>query len=517
MDIVEVPARRSDIKQGRSGTTSVLTDPVMCMTYAINPMIKAIWSILDRPKTVLELAHITGTEVAEIEVAVTFLLQRALLKTPHATYNEIASRDILRSLQEVSLSDVGLTYTPGLKHACQACGSCCSATDVGPVRHSVADDIRSANWSHIPALATGMDPFRKVSTNGPDGKPLLLLETVDDKCVFLSSGGACEVHAALGGTRKPTPCRQFPYVFTHTDVGIRVSLQMECRAYDRAKAAAPETSSQSTMLRELLQSGAPIHQLPTPLRAATGLLWGHHDYVRFESELIQSLRRACTKGTPTSQPFNVLVQTTRKAIQTLYKRAGMDASVPWYVENQDLSSLAGVSPYINIQTITDELTTFCFHAQSVAKTRRLPHLAQRFNTLGRALDFANEDVFDIRWDDPDAARSILTDLFVSGIANREVIRHCRDVQIGVAWLVLRSWLALAMAKMRAKEVCRVSCRTTDLIDSMVIVCKMLRERAVLEVIDGMKSRVTLAFLTNLEALTSDTAPQVINRGPGGNR
>ena len=117
-------------------------------------------------------------------------------------------------------------------------------TDVGPIQLSVAADIRSANGSHIPALATGMDLFRKVFTYGPDEKALLLLTTVDSKCEFLLSRGSCDVQAAVGGTRKPPPCRQLPYVFTHTDFGIRVILPMECRANDRVQAAAPETSSQ---------------------------------------------------------------------------------------------------------------------------------------------------------------------------------------------------------------------------------------------------------------------------------
>ena len=90
-----------------------------------------------------------------------------------------------------------------------------------------------------------MDHFEKYLLMVRMGNPTQ--KTVDDNVFLLGGADTC-----CPAVRKPT--RVMPYVFLIPTLGYGV--YDGGRAYDRAKAAAPETSSQSTMLRELPKWGS---------------------------------------------------------------------------------------------------------------------------------------------------------------------------------------------------------------------------------------------------------------------
>jgi Fe-S-cluster containining protein len=507
---VKVPARRADVRFGKAGDTAVLIDPVLDMTYAIDDVVAFVWVHLREQSDLKALMAVMEESPGDLYRALMFLSERGLLQGARASHNEGVSRETPSLEKAIDFKSIPLVFAPGLRHECQACGSCCSATDVGPVRPAIAENIRQQSWSHVSALSDGLDPFREISSSNTSNDSVLLLKMQNDRCVFLSHEGLCEVHATLGAQYKPTPCRQFPYVFTELNGALNVSLQMECRAYWAAKTASEPTHTKEEELRDLLSSGAPIHRLPRPLRLDIGTLWNDVDYLEFEANIVHELRTACVPGAPLATPFQVIAKVFQTSISSFQSSlASADtylSSAYWPVDVQAFRSRpSGKTYFENLQSVMASIEVFCNEAEVVARERNLPYLANRFVVLARSTREAAQINLNAKWDDPDAARTILTDLFISGITGRDILRHCRDLRTGLGWLVLRSWLVLALASARAIDACRVSLRITDLIDSMVTVCKMARERAVLEVVDGLRSDIVSVFLTHLEALTSHAA------------
>jgi hypothetical protein len=107
---------------------------------------------------------------------------------------------------------------------------------------------------------------------------------------------------------------------------------------------------------------------------------------------------------------------------------------------------------------------------------------------------------------------VLSDLLVSALFGKEALRRS-DLRYGLARIGMRAWFTLSGACQRAKEACRTHVVTQDVIDSMVTMSKMLRERAVEEFLDEFKSSIISAFLTNLGVFTKTTPPR--RKGPGG--
>lgn len=83
----------------------------------------------------------------------------------------------------------------------------------------------------------------------------------------------------------------------------------------------------------------------------------------------------------------------------------------------------------------------------------------------------------------------------------------------MALLGLRVMLTWAGACERAKSACRVEVFGRDVIDSMVTISKMLRERAVIDCCKELKPLVVSLFLTNLGVFVHRETPRL--EAPGG--
>jgi hypothetical protein len=160
------------------------------------------------------------------------------------------------------------------------------------------------------------------------------------------------------------------------------------------------------------------------------------------------------------------------------------------------------------------MVSFCRKAAEVAEKSSLNPLAERFRCLERTSLAAcsNLDPQSFRHLDPEASHQVLSDLLVSALFGKEALRRS-DLRYGLARIGMRAWFTLSGACQRAKEACRTHVVTQDVIDSMVTMSKMLRERAVEEFLDEFKSSIISAFLTNLGVFTKTTPPR--RKGPGG--
>jgi len=109
------------------------------------------------------------------------------------------------------------------RHACHACGSCCTGWRVKVLEHEVERIER-----HAQALAV-TDPI-------VDGT----LRTVSGACVFLGADRLCRLHTTFGATEKPVVCQAFPRLAVHTGDAVRIGVDPGCSSTWQSFVAGPE-------------------------------------------------------------------------------------------------------------------------------------------------------------------------------------------------------------------------------------------------------------------------------------
>ena len=90
---------------------------------------------------------------------------------------------------------------------CQQCGACCRIKD-GICRVSDEEIARISTYLGMSA----QDFIAKETEIAPDRKGLILKNTPEGACVWLTSDNLCRIHEV-----KPDKCRTFPYDWTNPD------------------------------------------------------------------------------------------------------------------------------------------------------------------------------------------------------------------------------------------------------------------------------------------------------------
>ncbi len=419
-----------------------------------------------------------------------------------AEHNRKAQQRIVDS-DSIDTESIQMSFLPGLQHACQACGSCCSSTDVGPLNIEQVQRINSHDWTDIiPDLDTNEDLFRTAKFGE---KSIVLTEMRNDQCIFLSDDKLCLVHRHLGADYKPTQCRQFPYVFSFVNDRIDVSLSMECRAYWKAKKAATPPSEQQEMLRELLELGAPIHRVSKTVVWDSNLMCSELDYLKWEEQMIQAIVDSADE----EQLFSSLQSMMSKADE-LFSLLGdpiQEQESTWVNPAQWATAFScSESDFLveneveklSLESILNSLAEFSHQANGVASERNLKGLALRFNFLHNAAKSAagNINLGAFGWSEPTVVREIIRDVLTSGLFAKTVPR-LGTIQFGISVLALRCVLMVYGACYRAREACRVNVSVQDLIDSMVTLSKMLREEAVVEFLRDYEPMLYSALVEEL--------------------
>ncbi len=516
---IGLPAVRSDVSVVETGHPRypwALVDPVQQTQLGLDPIGKVVVDALSEPRSALEvLGH--AHKVGEDRLDPTLLRRHVRHLSRHGML-EGKRAEQLRAVPDITddpsdVAELPMDYAQGLQHACQACGSCCSATDVGPIEPEVAAEIQAHDWD----IEGGL--FRSGTHDEAD---VVLTSMRNDQCVFLGGDKLCQIHGRLGVERKPAPCRQFPFVFARASGRIAVSIQMECRAYWRAKQAAAPPSEHESDLRELLQIGARVHAVPSRVQVDAGLHIGRDEYLRLESAIIAAVRDSASEGSM-YDPINAFARAAHVALRGIYD--SVDAEERAYVGSQRWSAAFpghfpdDPDPWENflahLERFQQEVLGFMQKASEVAAQRQLPWLAQRFKVLGQSIHAACGAIepTSFRCVDPEAARTILEDVIISALFAKEAVRRGTTLRLGLALIGLRALMTLAGACDRAKEACRVEVLTQDLIDTMVTISKMLREKSVADLLGGLENTLIALFLTNLEVFGQTGTPAL--EAPGG--
>ena len=528
---ISIPPVRSDVTVADTGNTRfpwALVDPLRGATLGLDAIGRAVVQALSRPRTAVEVlgvVHQSGE--GRLEPG---LLFKHVGHLARSGFLEGARAARLRRLHgapseaeaTTAAAELPFDYLPGLQHACQACGSCCSATDVGPIPRAVADEILKVDWTrHIDGLERKEDVFRRGSH---EGREILLTAMRHDQCIFLGSDKLCLVHKTIGMAKKPTPCRQFPYVFARTGDRVSVSLQMECRAYWKAKQAAAPMAEGEDELRELLRSGAPVHVVPDVIPLDAGFTLSRDEYLALERTVVEAVRAADPKLGPYA-PLVGLGRGIDAALSALMDDVSLEEAA--YLEpaawRRVFPGAAGadVDPWENflreLSRFCERVDTFTREGAEVAAERKLPWLAQRLDLFGRAVKSLSDEVEpgSFRASDTAAVRGVLEDLIVSALFAKEAVRRTGTLRLGLALVGFRALVTFHGACRRAKEACRVEVHTQDVIDTMVTISKMLRERAVVDLLSELEKPLISLFSTNLEVFAHESAPRL--HAPGGLR
>jgi Fe-S-cluster containining protein len=525
-----IPSLRHDVEVQETDNDRfpwVIRDDKLEQSIGLDPLGKLIVDNLDQPRNpvdILGYAHAHGEGRLDPHLLwrhVSHLAQHGVLEGQRAEHIRRVSEHRMDPLEDVGADELPMAFVAGLQHACQACGSCCSATDVGPIPDNIVDSIRSVDWrKHIVGLRDNDDLFRE---GVHDGKSVVLTQMRHDQCVFLSDDKLCLIHQQLGVEYKPSPCRQFPYVFARSGDRIDVSLQMECRAYWQAKQAATPPSESQDELRLLLEGGAPVHVLPPVLSVDSGFMISRDEYLTLESSIIEAMLGADDRG----EPMGVLAAyglAAKQALATLYQT--VDDEERTFVSRAQWRRLfpdafePDADPWENflntLGRFHDETMAFTQQAIKVANEKGLNNLANRYRFFERSIRAIckETDPNAFRISDPAAIREILKDILTSALFAKEAVRR-GTLQFGLALVGMRALLVFYGACQRAREACRVEVHVQDVIDSMVTTSKMLRDPAVHAYCQGIEKPLINLFLMNLGVFTGTCEPTLT--APGGIR
>lgn len=105
-----------------------------------------------------------------------------------------------------------LLFTDEARHLCQASGSCCGHTDIGPIPPERKRRLLAVDWTpHLPHIRHNDELFQEVEVSGELGPQITLLARGrQGYCSFLDNDKLCTVHKLQGFEAKPLICRQFP-------------------------------------------------------------------------------------------------------------------------------------------------------------------------------------------------------------------------------------------------------------------------------------------------------------------
>ncbi len=492
---IALPRPRHDVHiVARDGGRSVIHDPATGRRIGLDALGTRVFRSLGMAHTVTALVAAVGlgADTVSILQRLRFLAQQALLEGPRTDRLRRAYGGTQATTAVRAPSDLPLATEAGLRHACQACGSCCSSTDVGPLPKLVVQRIVAHDWSDLTGGAPAESLFREVDVGG---QKAWLTQMKDDQCVFLDENRLCRVHARLGVDKKPVPCRQFPYVFTRVGDRIDVSLQMECRAFDRAKAAAVPIKESEGDLRALLAFGAPVHNVPAVLTFSDGIVLSRSDYDGLEAELITALRAV----DPALGPVAVL-RAYAAGVSRLVEgvRGPIRAAEPFTDEPAPVPATpADATAFIA------QFAEFLTEASAVSAQKGLHPLSRRFASFAEATRFMPNAFArtTVRCESPAVIGELVCDVLVAGLFGKEPIRRGVNLELGLAILGLKGVLLLSGAALRARAACRLHLVPQDIVDSMVLGSKLLRERATVDFLAGASELVLRLFVFGFDALT----------------
>lgn len=463
---MQIPPRRAEVR----ALADQIYDPFQSTPISLEPDAAALLAQLAPPHP-----HAASTVCAALGWSPQKLYDQLHTLTGFALL-EGARADRLRAAQQPPdtpqkpTSSLPLRFEAGLKHTCQGCGGCCTASDIGPVMPNTVQRILKEDWSDALPVTTPTEAFQPITFGR---QTVYVMNRHQDTCVFLDEQVRCRIHARMGGDAKPLPCRQFPWRFVRVGDHIDVSLYTECRSWWAA--TRDQSPPDEAALRALIAAQV-LPSVPPTVTLAPGILTPRSAYLEAEAAMISAIRRT----TPADGLWAPLVALNQEAHRQMHRlTADIREDEVWL----EFSSWQRAYPALEVPSPTasrdDVLRTVrevAGRLAGVARERELPWLGLRLDVLHRAVQASRFiDPLALRLPAPEVIHGILCDLLVGPLFSKAVVLS--GLAAGLAQLNLHAWLTVHAAAARSREACRVQLLGQDLNDSMVTISKIFREQA----------------------------------------
>lgn len=508
---VTVPGLRDDFRVRRTrGGDAVVEDTLRHVRVPVDELgLSVLGALAGGPATPGALCKEVGAPRAAVFERVALLNRHLLLDTPRArdqvALSGEADAQTLWPLERAA--DAPLTFPPDLAHGCVACGACCTGTDIGPIPERDVAKVRERDWSpHLPEDVTPEDWLRDVRDTS--GREVVLLGMRQGRCVFLGEDKLCTIHRVAGAAQKPTICRQFPYSFTRTPRGIDVSFSMECRSWWRARRRGEPVADSEGELRVLLEEGAPVLDLPLPVPVWDGLDWGADVWLDVRAAAVEAVRVATTLGELVAGFTDPVIRALQRSMQpyrdseVFATREGWGIPAPGgpggdsssamnFLRGCDVTRRAVAE---GLGDLTARYTAVYDQAQT-DRVRRLAWVLDHVLAGNRLDDIAH-------WSHE---LEVWRDMALGALYAHEPARRI-DVLTGTALLALRVVVGSRLAGLLARGALRARTTEQDVVDSMVVLTKMLRGTAFLALFRRNRRHLVDLFLFNSQVFIQGTAP-----------
>jgi len=372
-------------------------------------------------------------------------------------------------------------------------------TDIGPLTDADLARLEGGSsetqWAHV--LPDGVEDYRAPVRY--EGQTITLMARTNDRCVFLDDDKLCLVHKVAGASTKPTICRQFPYTFTRTPDGVDVSFSMECRAWHRARKAGRPIATQEESLRVLLREGGPVLDLPSPVPAGAGTDWPVERWMAARAEAIEGVLGATDLEALVArlvEPFRRRARADeerREAARARWLDPAVWGLAPAASDGGGDMGAGGVEAAREslVRGLVDGLgglaSRYEERGDGVNGARvRAALEALRVTALGPKGGALDEIV-----PHPEAL-SLRRDAVLASLYAHEPARQ-GDLRTGVALLAARVLAGRRAAQAAARRSLRVRTEEQDVVDSVVLLTKMLRGT----VVHGLLTRTLAAPLRTL--------------------
>jgi len=497
-----VPPLRGDLRPKKIGNRLAVDDPKRRVRVPIDELTLQIMECLaDGPMSQDELAAELGAPRIELQRRVRVLTQQLLLQTPRAAAVLALSRE---EPGPIDAETVALTFDPKLRHACVACGACCHGSDIGPLSDAEVAVIEGHDWA--PHIGRPVPAAALVQTvTGPSGAPIRLTGHRDGSCSMLTADKLCAIHKVLGPTKKPLVCQEFPFTFTRTPSGVDVSYSMECRAWWKAKQAAPVGVDDAPTVRALLARGAPLLRMPVPVPVTSGLDWAPDAWLALRAEVLAAIDAA------TDHP--ALVMAVLGPI-----RAAVTRSLEGYATSELFATRdAWAVPMVDAVDHSARFFEACARLDGLLD-EGLAEIGQGMVRRGR--DAESDRVQRLRWatrallrgrraDDPlrfEHEHELWQDMARAALQAHDPVRRGGLVQ-GTATLVLRLMTGHLFAGVLATTALRGRISEQDATDALVLVTKMWRGTALELLLGSVAKDLAHVFFWSGDVLAVGAAPR----------
>ena len=482
--MTQIPARRADLMLEGEGDSTAVMDPVLGRRIRLGAVGGAILRALDAARDLDGLAAVVEMPTGQVEAALRGLEGLRLLDTESAR-QVVHDAEAVSAVSQADAATVPLLIREDARFGCTMCGSCCGGHNIGPVAVDIVQGLSDVSEALAETTGTEKGLFFKVPVGaGGSREEQVVCHSSGGSCVFLNEERLCSIHAAYGPEKKPRVCRLFPYQFIATPKGIAVSLQMECRGFNEARAGKP-VIEQEAELRSLLALVPSLRRV-RPVIMLDGLT--PTSYEVYEG-LEDAMHAAIDEHT--DDPLSALL-----AMRALTETArGVDPDAP--CEGTDIASLQG-----DLDELVDALlqTVGALHRhyqrddeQSVVHTETLDELAVAamgvrpdWARVSRPLDRADQ-------------RSLFREVMHHHLMGKE-LTNSRTLVLGVARTAFGWLVGKALMVARARQVKRRHLVTQDVMDAVVVTNFLLRNVGFLSAFQRHDQAVVSLFYDRLPAL-----------------